>query len=210
MYYHETKKTVVQELIDAKNFTIGNDNTHLEIRNTLLNNYSPVDIQKVLKQFELEGKLKIIREVKLRYDFPEEYYLEIPDISYFESLIGYEDEGLGKTNEFKLDLTLKDTSIFLNDIFLISITRFGFENYEVIKYLIENPNRKVTREELKNNIEVDGPLKDFSKIVENLKFTGDLRKVFFNVSKSSIKLINPVTKERLEEVGLKHINLTKE
>lgn len=209
MYYEHARKTVVEELIDANRFTVGDEYTELSIKDNYLNSLSPYDIQKILKQFELDGKLRIVKEIRLGYDFPEQYELEIPDIKYFEDLVGYKkDEAVfEERNEFELTLSLKDTSLYLNDIFLITNTKFGFENYEIIKYLIENPNRLVTRDELIKNTELESVNKSFTKIVENLKFKGDLRKAFFKVKKTGIILYNPVTKARLDELGLSSINL---
>lgn len=209
MYYEQARKTVAEELIDAKYFTVGDDYTELSIKDNYLNSLSPYDIQKILKQFELEGKLRIVKEIRLGYDFPEQYELEVPDIKYFEDLIGYKkDEPVfEERKDLELTLTLKDTSLYLNDIFLITNTKFGFENYEIIKYLLENPNRLVTKEELTENTELESVNKSFTKIVENLKFKGDLRKAFFKVKKTGIILYNPVTKARLDELGLSSINL---
>jgi len=209
MYYDQARKTVAEELIDAKNFTVGNDYTELSIKDNYLNNLSPYDIQKILKQFELVGKLKIIKEIKLRYDFPEQYELEIPDITYFEDLIGYkkEDSASDNSSSVELKLTLKDTSLFLNDIFLITNTKFGSENYEILKYLLENPNRVISRKELAENTGLGNITKSLSKVIENLKFKGDMRKAFFKVRKTGIILYNPVTKSRLDELGLSFINL---
>ena len=206
MYYEHARKTVAEELIDAYKFTVGDEYTELSIKDNYLNGLSPYDIQKILKQFELDGKLRIVNEIKLGYDFPERYELEVLDITYFENLI--EDEPIFEEKKgFELTLSLKDTAVYLNDIFLITNTKFGFENYEIIKYLIENPNRLVTRDELIENTELESVNKSFTKIVENLKFKGDLRKAFFKVKKTGIILYNPVTKAKLDELGLSSINL---
>lgn len=209
MYYEHARKTVVEELIDANRFVVGDEYTELGIKDNYLNSLSPYDIQKILKQFELEGKLRIVKEIKLGYDFPERYELEVLDITYFENLIGYKkDEPISEDKKgLELTLSLKDTSLYLNDIFLITNTKFGFENYEIIKYLLENPNRLVTKEELTENTELESVNKSFTKIVENLKFKGDLRKAFFKVKKTGVILYNPVTKTRLDELGLSSINL---
>ncbi len=209
MYYEQARKTVAEELIDAYRFTVGDEYTELSIKENYLNSLSPYDIQKILKQFELDGKLRIVKEIKLGYDFPERYELEILDIKYFEDLIRYKkDEPVFEEKKgLELTLSLKDTAVYLNDIFLITNTKFGFENYEIIKYLVDNPNRLVTREELTVNTELESVNKSFTKIVENLKFKGDLRKAFFKVKKTGIILYNPVTKARLDELGLSSINL---
>jgi hypothetical protein len=210
MYYTKARKKVVEEIIDAKNFTVGNDYTELNTGYNALNNLSPYYIEKIIKQFELDGKLKVIKEEKSRLGFAEKYILEIPNISYFENLIGYKEEIQNKVKDIQLELSIRDTAVYLNDIFLVSTTKFGFENYEIIKYLLENPNKKITRKELIDNTNLETVNKSFSKVVENLKFKGDLRKVFFKVSKTGIILFNPVSMSRLEELGLNHINLFSE
>lgn len=155
MYYEYARKIVAEELIDAKRFTVGNEYTEIQTNSNYLNNLSPVDIEKIIRQFELDGKLKIISASKVLNSY-DVYVLEIPDISYFESLILPKNEDIvfeqSESDQLiSLTLSLKDTLLILNDTFIVTTTKFGFENYEIIKYLLENPNRLVTKKELIEN-----------------------------------------------------------
>ena len=93
--------------------------------------------------------------------------------------------------------------IVLNDIFLIGKPDFNGENDLVFSYLYKKPNKPLTIKEIETAVR--GPLqKSFHKIIENLGFRGDLKKVFFSVSKDSIQFNNPVTKK---QIGMDYIKL---
>ena len=94
--------------------------------------------------------------------------------------------------------------IILNNLFLIAKPDFDSENEQVFNYLYKNPNKPVGRGEIMEDLKIS-LTKDFHKIVENLKFKKDLRKAFFDISQDSIKFFNPVSKERLQELGIKTI-----
>lgn len=114
----------------------------------------------------------------------------------------------GNSLEKNLRITYSENSreILLNDLFLISKPNFNSENEQVFYYLYRNPNKTITKAEFEENFNANKTLtKDFNKIVENLKFKKDLRKAFFEISSDSIKFFNPVSKERLEQLGIKNI-----
>jgi hypothetical protein len=72
--------------------------------------------------------------------------------------------------------------------------------------LIENPNVDIPKITLINELKLTAT-KDLTKVVDNLNFTGDLRKLFFNVGADLIKLTNPITKRVLKDKGLSKITL---
>ena len=120
MYYDHARKTVAEELIDAKRFTVGDDYTELSIKDNYLNGLSPYDIQKIPKQFELDGKLRIVKEIKLGYDFPEQYELESElDFPEYDAFLNF----------FKdIVKTIENT----NNVYLIDqIVKFVFVNLVV-------------------------------------------------------------------------------
>lgn len=93
-----------------------------------------------------------------------------------------------------------DGKVVLNDSQVISNPNFGSENEELIEFLVANPNKRYRKSELEENgIKVG---KDFNKIVENLGFKNELRKIFWDVSKDMIRLRNPITKADLEDMGM--------
>ncbi len=112
----------------------------------------------------------------------------------------------GISLEKNLRITYSENSreILLNDLFLISKPDFDSENEQVFYYLYKNPNKTIGRGEIMEDLKTS-LTKDFHKIVENLKFKKDLRKAFFDISQDSIKFFNPVSKERLQELGIKTI-----
>ena len=129
--------------------------------------------------------------------------------SYKEELQKPEDHQSTKPPVIEPELIFKITyttgrEIVLNDYFLIGKPDFGGENDIVFDYLFKNPNKKFTKNAIETAIRC--PLqKTFHKIVENLGFKGDLKKVFFNISKDYIQFNNPVTKK---ETGLDYIKLS--
>lgn len=97
--------------------------------------------------------------------------------------------------------------ILLNKIFQIAKPDFDSENNLVFDFLYKHPNKKYTLKEIEEGI--GNKLgKTLHKIVENLGFKGDLRKIFIDVSGTSICFKNPVTKDDLEKIGITRIKLS--
>ncbi|MDD5237344.1 MAG: hypothetical protein PHU96_00070 [Candidatus Omnitrophica bacterium] len=97
--------------------------------------------------------------------------------------------------------------IFLNN-FLFATVQFDGENETVFKYLFKHPNKKITKAEFKEKAgySIGKPL---HKIVDNLGFTGNLRKAFFHVSEKAILFRNPLTKKELEKLNIPQLKLQK-
>lgn len=104
---------------------------------------------------------------------------------------------------YKITFTSK-REIVLNDNFLLSKLDFDSENEVVFGVLYANPNKKHTVEQLEK---ATGRklTKTLHKIVENLGFTGDLKTLFIDTSKNSIRFRNPITTNELNELGITHI-----
>lgn len=98
--------------------------------------------------------------------------------------------------------------LILNDIFVLAKPTPNEQNYRIIRYLIANPNRFVTEQELKKNAlegkSLDKRLTDF---VAQINLNKDLGKLFFDTSKDSIRLSNPVTTERMNEKNIRRIRI---
>jgi len=85
--------------------------------------------------------------------------------------------------------------------FLLAKLDFARENDNVFDYLYKNPNKTVSISELEKQL--GEPLRKLpSKIVENLGFAGELKKVFFDISKSSIRFRKQITRSQLQELGI--------
>lgn len=183
-------------IISYANYT---KNELLQVFN-MLNQMEDADREDFLK----DGEPSDTYEIVINKEFSDYYN------SLQSSVKNYDVEKANDTTDKLLWLSLLDTALILNNVFIITTMKFGYENLEVIKYLLDNPNRKVSKDELNEKLKLDKPLKDFSKIVENLKFKGDLKRVFFETSKRWIKLHNPVTQSRLKELEMNYLNLFNE
>lgn len=106
---------------------------------------------------------------------------------------------------YKVSYSEKTREITINN-FLLANPDFDSENERVFTYIYKNQNKKIDLKELQQNT---GKLtKNLHKIVENLGFVGNLRKAFFDVSKTGIRFRNPITNKDLEELGIKHLKLS--
>lgn len=88
--------------------------------------------------------------------------------------------------------------ILLNN-FLIGKPDFNGENDNVFGYLFKNPNVPVSLDDLGKALGGKPPKKALSKIIENLGFRGEMKAIFFSVSKTSIMFRNPITHEHLKD-----------
>ena len=84
----------------------------------------------------------------------------------------------------------------------LATPRLGSQNYQVFEVLCANPGHIFTEAELRQKTGLRA-LKSLHKIPENLKFTGNLKKLFFEVSKDSIRFSPEIT---LGQLALYHID----
>ncbi|MBN1331365.1 hypothetical protein JW978_00580 [Candidatus Dojkabacteria bacterium] len=103
----------------------------------------------------------------------------------------------------KISLT-KDRRILLDGEHEIGKPNFMQENDLVFDFLYNNPNKPWSKDEIKQQGKISVG-KSFDKIVENLGFKGNLRKVFFNISKTHIQFNNPITQRDLLELGIEKL-----
>jgi hypothetical protein len=78
----------------------------------------------------------------------------------------------------------------------ISTPRLGSQSYRVFKVLCANSGQMFTAQELKEKTGLNS-LKSLHKIPENLRFTGNLKRLFFDVSKRGIRFRREVTSGQL-------------
>lgn len=97
--------------------------------------------------------------------------------------------------------------ILLNNDFQLAKPTFNSENDLVFSFLFDHPNQTFSLKQIQEAIKV-GITKDLHKIVENLGFKNDLKRVFFSVSKDSIQFRNSITKKDLEGLGIGRIKIT--
>jgi hypothetical protein len=102
-----------------------------------------------------------------------------------------------------------DRRILLNKDILISHPNLLSENDLVFKYVYDNPNRQILRDEIEKEIKMK-LLKNIPKIIDNLGFTRDLRRVFFsNSNEKQFYFRNPITREDLDNLGIDRIRFRK-
>ena len=106
---------------------------------------------------------------------------------------------------YEIKYTEKTREILINN-FLMSKPDFSGENDLVFSYVYQNPNRKIDREEIEEQLKMKLH-KTFHKILENLGFVKDYKKAFFCVSKQDLLFRNPVTRKDLDELGIKYLSL---
>ncbi|MFH1827028.1 MAG: hypothetical protein ABH812_01170 [bacterium] len=142
------------------------------------------------------------------------YYLKIQQELEYQDFTGRkilqpQISTLNKSSDILFEITYTDgREVLLNKYILIANPDFESENDQVFDYLMKNPRRTIKLEEIEDKIG-NNLAKSLHKIIENLGFSGDLRKIFFNVSKNAIYFRNPVTKTDLQKLGMSRIKLIK-
>lgn len=126
--------------------------------------------------------------------------------------VGISNQLMKRTKSNKAERTIvheitwtKDRRILLDGEYEIGKPNFMQENDLVFDFLYNNPNKPWTKDDIKSYSKVTIG-KSFDKIVENLGFKGDLRKVFFNISKTHIQFNNPVTNADMLELGIQKLH----
>jgi|GEM_PF-3429726 len=109
---------------------------------------------------------------------------------------------------YEVKYSEKSREILVNNFLLKKPDAFG-ENEIVFAYLYKNPNRAIPLEDIKKEMGEESLTKSIHKILENLGFSGELRKAFFKVAGTKVLFRNPLTKKDLEELGIKHLPLLK-
>jgi len=98
----------------------------------------------------------------------------------------------------------KGREILLNN-FLLSTLNFDSENHVVFEYIFQHPNKEIPLAEIEKNLRGVTLSKPLPKIVENWGFTGQLKKVFFDVAKAKLRFRNPIYAKDLQELSVEHI-----
>jgi hypothetical protein len=109
---------------------------------------------------------------------------------------------------YKITYSEHSRDIKLNNIVLCS-PDFESENDRFFYFVYANPNRIIPMEELHKGMG-GKPNKTISQILRDLKFKGDLKKLFFPVSNNkNVQFINPISKAYLMSEELPNLNFGK-
>jgi hypothetical protein len=113
----------------------------------------------------------------------------------------------GKDDDVLYEVRYSAAKEILINEFLLSRLDFDSENDNVFGYIIRHPNKTIGLEDVKSSLGKVDPKKDLSKIIENCGFTRELRKLFFNVSKTAVLFRNPIRRKDLQDLGLERLKL---
>lgn len=105
---------------------------------------------------------------------------------------------------------VRGRQVLINNTFTLSTTNFNSENNNFIEYVISNPDKKLTKAEIEKGIGQQKLKKTLHQIISDLGFSGEIRKLFFNVSKTAVYFRNNVSENQLEELSVDKENLNKE
>lgn len=105
--------------------------------------------------------------------------------------------------EIKFDDYTRQLSI--NNI-LLSTPDFDKNGHKLIRYLFQHQNEKLKTATVIKEANLDNT-REISGILRDLKFTGNLKKLFINSSKQSLQFLNPITQEMLDKSNLKILSI---
>lgn len=107
-------------------------------------------------------------------------------------------------------ISLRGKQVLVNSTFLLSSPRFDSENDNFIDYVTSNPGRKLTKEDIEKGTGQKKLKKSLKQIITDLGFSGEIRKLFFNVSKTAVYFRNNITESELGTLNIDKVSLDKE
>lgn len=189
-----------------------NDSTgeHFEERKTIVGKLSSLQAIKELHKVRVsrnEGKhyfwsFLLDKNYQKVFEDYEKLYKEIA--SKYEQTKKMQ-EVILKNPVYEVKYSEQTREILINGFLLKKLRSFS-DNDATFAYLYKNPNKDKSSEDIKNATKMES-VKDLNKFLDDIGFTGELRRVFFKVSKSRIQFNNPITKEYLEEIGIERLKL---
>ncbi len=138
-----------------------------------------------------------------------DFIFEAPDlvissegIKYLESLKNSNNatEDIPITNDnpaFWIVFDDLNKRVILNDIFILSEVKANSDAHNLIEALIKTPNKKLTADKIN--------VSNLHQSLSALGFVKVLKKLFIESGKGQVKLINPVTHERLGNLSEKEL-----
>ena len=98
--------------------------------------------------------------------------------------------------------------IFIN-LHYLSRPHFTKEISSFIEYIITNPNKDITSDEIRDVVKIELK-KGMDDVLRDIGFRGDLAKIFFRkMTNSVVHFVNPVYKKDLREMGIDQFNIYK-
>lgn len=106
-------------------------------------------------------------------------------------------------------ISLKNRNIILNDKYQIKRLQFNRPSDILFEYIFKNSKKEIVINKIKEIVDNKSKI-DFNKFVNNIGFKGELRKCFFDVSKTTLRFTNPLTQKDLEERNINIPELEKQ
>jgi len=179
---------------------------------------SDVEIRQALNNLEKNKLIEVLDNRAIRNDMSGSMYkatnfgdsrLEIKILDGFKKYIEEKDlnsklEEKSKEDNIVLKVTYRDRKVRINEI-VIAEPRFESENDLFIQFIINNPNKKISKSEFEK-FKGDRMTKKFEQIIKDLRFKAKTKKLFFpNISKSAVEFRNPITAEDMLNSGIQDI-----
>jgi hypothetical protein len=159
--------------------------------------------------FEMQGAVPIgfyIQILQPQFDKVFETVIELKEVPVIVNM----ENGVAlpapknDTNNYFISVS-STRKVMLNNTFVLASPNFDTENHQFIEYILNHPNETLS----KASIEKDAKIvlkKSFHSTINDLGFSGEIRKIFFEASKTKVKFRNHVPQTQLAEL---EINLEK-
>lgn len=218
---------------DARVITPTGQPVKIHPLNDLNNNYTHIELEQLFAKLEQDEQiLKVLKtlptfggglyrdldpyldpddgcyhlEILVTFD---KYFSKIQQEAEYQKFTGKsfpaEEVKTKSSSTYEVQYSNKTRKILINGFLLKQPRSFG-DNEAIFSYLYENPNQDKSVKDITEGTGLDS-IKSLNKFVENIGFTGELRKVFFKVSKGTIRFNNPITEEDLRELGIEYLKL---
>lgn len=154
----------------------------------------------ILRQFGIIKEYKLKQDSYKPTDPDDMLALEtfvFADIKFYPlKAISYYENHFQKDKKYWIDYT-SNRAVILNGKYLINKMQFARYTDMWFEYISKNPNKQISLEEIRNGTKQKGD--NFINFLNNTKFKGQLRELFFEQGKNSIKFNNPITEEDLSK-----------
>lgn len=205
-------------LIILKFYQINEYVDTLKIQRSEFSGLSDAEIYSTLNILERNKLIEILDNRAVRGDIGSIIYkqtslldcaLEIKILDGFKEYIKEKDlnnklKEKTKEDNIVLRVTYRDRKVRVNEI-VIAEPRFESENDLFIQFIINNPNKKISKSEFEK-FKGQKMTKKFEQIIKDLHFNKKIKKLFFpNISLLAIEFRNPITTEDMLNSGIKDI-----
>lgn len=105
-----------------------------------------------------------------------------------------------KANEYFVSLN-SARKVLLNNTLVLASPNFNTENHQFVEYILEHPKETLK----KSDIEQDAKIKlkkSFHAILNDLGFKGEIKKLFFQASKTSVYFRNHIPESELPQLEI--------